>query len=161
MVYKTLHRKLKIVKHEPPRYRLIYYVGDTCLSTVFHFICICVYLCPTLFPYLMVFISLNSNMTGLNTLPTIWYTYMMLVTKYQISTINSYWEKCDEKYLGRTEGRTDDGYLTDLYIHSINAGLRPIIVIIPPLPRRRRGVYCFTSVRPSVRPRYFSSHFSQ
>jgi hypothetical protein len=34
---------------------------------------------------------------------TIWYTYMMLVTKYQISAINSYWEKCDEKYLGRTE----------------------------------------------------------
>jgi hypothetical protein len=25
-------------------------------------------------------------------------------TKYQISAINSYWEKCDEKYLGRTEG---------------------------------------------------------
>jgi hypothetical protein len=29
--------------------------------------------------------------------PTIWYTYMMLVTKYQISAINSCWEKCDEK----------------------------------------------------------------
>ena len=28
-----------------------------------------------------------------------------------------------------------------------------------PAPRRGRGVYCFTSVRPSVRPRYFSSHF--
>jgi hypothetical protein len=28
-------------------------------------------------------------------------------------------------------------------------------------PRRGRGVYCFTSVRPSVRPRYFLSHFSQ
>jgi hypothetical protein len=40
------------------------------------------------------------------TLPTIWYTYMTLVTKYQISAINSYWEKCNEKYLGRT-GRTD------------------------------------------------------
>jgi hypothetical protein len=36
-----------------------------------------------------------------------WYTYMMLVTKYQISAINSYWEKCDEIYLGRTEGRTE------------------------------------------------------
>ena len=34
-------------------------------------------------------------------------TYMMLVTKYQISAINSYWEKCDEKYLGRTDrGKT-------------------------------------------------------
>ena len=30
-----------------------------------------------------------------------------------------------------------------------------------PAPRRGSGVYCFTSVRPSVRPRYFSSHFSQ
>jgi hypothetical protein len=40
-------------------------------------------------------------------LPTIWYTYMMLVTKYQISAVNIYWEKCDEKYLGRTEGRTE------------------------------------------------------
>jgi hypothetical protein len=28
---------------------------------------------------------------------------MILVTKYQISAINSYSEKCDEKYLGRTE----------------------------------------------------------
>jgi hypothetical protein len=47
------------------------------------------------------------NLTGPKTLPTIWYTYMTLVTKYQISAINSYWEKCDEKYLGRTEGRTE------------------------------------------------------
>ena len=45
----------------------------------------------------------SRNLTGPNTLPTIWYTYMMLVTKYQISAINSYWEKCGEKYLGRTE----------------------------------------------------------
>ena len=41
---------------------------------------------------------------GPKTLPTIWYTYMTLVTKYQISAINSYWEKCDENILdGRTE----------------------------------------------------------
>ena len=45
----------------------------------------------------------SRNLTGPKTLPTIWYTYMMLVTKYQISAINSYWEKCDEKYLGRME----------------------------------------------------------
>jgi hypothetical protein len=32
---------------------------------------------------------------------------MMLVTKYQISAINSYSEKCDEKYLGRTDRRTE------------------------------------------------------
>jgi hypothetical protein len=31
-------------------------------------------------------------------LPTIWGTYMKLVTKYQISAINSCWEKCDEKW---------------------------------------------------------------
>jgi hypothetical protein len=49
----------------------------------------------------------SRNLMGPKTLPTIWYTYMMLVTKYQISAINSYWEKCDEKYLGRTEGRQD------------------------------------------------------
>jgi hypothetical protein len=55
----------------------------------------------------------SRNLMGPKTLPTIWYTYMMLVTKYQISAINSDWEKCDEKYLGRTEGRkerrTDEG----------------------------------------------------
>ena len=46
----------------------------------------------------------SRNLMGPKTLPTIWGTYMKLVTKYQISAINSYWEKCDEKYLGRTEG---------------------------------------------------------
>jgi hypothetical protein len=30
------------------------------------------------------------NLTGPKTLPTIWYTYMTLVTKYQISAIDSY-----------------------------------------------------------------------
>ena len=49
----------------------------------------------------------SSNLTGPKTLPTIWYTYMMLVTKYQISAINSYWEKCDEKYLWWTDRRTE------------------------------------------------------
>ena len=37
------------------------------------------------------------NLTGQKTLPTIWGTCMKLVTKYQISAINSCWEKCDEK----------------------------------------------------------------
>ena len=45
----------------------------------------------------------SRNLRGPKTLPTIWYTYMTLVTQYQISAINSYWEKCDKKYLGRTE----------------------------------------------------------
>jgi hypothetical protein len=47
----------------------------------------------------------SRNLTGPKTLPTIWYTYMMLVTKYKISAINSYWEKCDKKYLGWTDRR--------------------------------------------------------
>jgi hypothetical protein len=47
----------------------------------------------------------SRNLTGPKTLPAIWYTYMTLVTKYQISAINSYWEICAEKYLVRTEGR--------------------------------------------------------
>jgi hypothetical protein len=46
----------------------------------------------------------SRNLMGPKTLPTIWGTYMKIVTKYQISAINSYWEKCDEKYLGRTDG---------------------------------------------------------
>ena len=51
----------------------------------------------------------SRNLTGPKKLPTIWHTYryMKLVTKYQISAINSCWEKCDEKYLGRTDrGKT-------------------------------------------------------
>jgi ribosome biogenesis protein Tsr3 len=49
----------------------------------------------------------SRNLTGPKTLPTIWHTYMKLVTKYQISAINSCWEKCDERYLGRTDrGKT-------------------------------------------------------
>jgi hypothetical protein len=51
----------------------------------------------------------SRNLTGPKTLPTIWHTYMKLVTKYQISAINSCWEKSDEIYLGRTEGQTDRG----------------------------------------------------
>jgi hypothetical protein len=38
------------------------------------------------------------NLMGPKTLPTIWGTYMNLVTKYQISAINSCWEKCDKKW---------------------------------------------------------------
>jgi hypothetical protein len=52
----------------------------------------------------------SRNLTGPKTLPTILRTNMKIVTKYQISAINSCWEKYDEKYLGtdgRTEGRQD------------------------------------------------------
>jgi hypothetical protein len=40
----------------------------------------------------------SRNQTGQKTLPTIWGTYMKLVTKYQIFAINSCWEKYDEKW---------------------------------------------------------------
>jgi hypothetical protein len=33
----------------------------------------------------------SRNLMGPKMLPTIWYTYMTLVIKYQISAINSYW----------------------------------------------------------------------
>jgi hypothetical protein len=39
----------------------------------------------------------SRNLMGPKTLPPIWGTYMKLVTKYQISAINSCWEKCDKK----------------------------------------------------------------
>jgi hypothetical protein len=48
----------------------------------------------------------SRNLTDQETLPMIWGTYMKLVIKYQISAINSCWEKCDEKYL-RTNWRTE------------------------------------------------------
>ena len=49
----------------------------------------------------------SRNLTCQKTLPTIWGTYMKLVTKYQIPIINSCLKKGDEKYLGRMEGRTE------------------------------------------------------
>jgi hypothetical protein len=50
----------------------------------------------------------SRNVTGPKMPPTIWGTFMKLMTKYQISAIKSCWEKCDEKYLG-TDGRMDRG----------------------------------------------------
>jgi hypothetical protein len=35
----------------------------------------------------------SRNLTGPKTLPTLWHTYMKLVTKYQIPVIKSCWEK--------------------------------------------------------------------
>jgi hypothetical protein len=61
----------------------------------------------------------SRNLTRPKTLPTIWYTYMILVTKYQISAINSYWEKCDEKYLGRTDRRTEVKQYTSLPLRRV------------------------------------------
>jgi hypothetical protein len=49
----------------------------------------------------------SRNLMGPKMLPTIWSTYMKVVTKYQISAINSGWEKCDEKCLGQIDrGKT-------------------------------------------------------
>jgi hypothetical protein len=65
-------------------------------------------------------VGFYTHWTYIKMLPTIWYTYMMLVTKYKISAINSYWEKCDEKYLGRTEGQMERGktvYPPTVYAH--------------------------------------------
>jgi hypothetical protein len=66
------------------------------------------------------FCPASRNLTNPKTLPTIWYTYITLVIKYQISAINSYWEKCDEKYLGWTEGRTDGVFIHIEYIYTFS-----------------------------------------
>ena len=51
----------------------------------------------------------SRNLRSPKALPTIWGTYMAFVTKYQISAINSYWEKCDKNIVdGRKDGRTDE-----------------------------------------------------
>ena len=39
----------------------------------------------------------SRNLMGPKMLPTIWHTYMKLVTKYQIPVINICLEKCDKK----------------------------------------------------------------
>jgi hypothetical protein len=39
----------------------------------------------------------SRSLMGPKTLPTIWDTYMKLMTKYKIFAINSCWKKCDEK----------------------------------------------------------------
>jgi hypothetical protein len=65
----------------------------------------------------------SRNPIGSKTLPTIWGTYMKIVTKYQISAINMW------------------GYHKWALAHSSSC--------YTPAPRIWRGVYCFTSVRPS------------
>jgi hypothetical protein len=67
----------------------------------------------------------SRNLTGQKTLPTIWGTYMTPVTKYQISAINSYWEKCDKKNIldgrkdGRKDGRTEVKQYTPLPLRGV------------------------------------------
>ena len=52
----------------------------------------------------------SRNLTGQKMLPVIWGTYMKLVTKYQISAINSCLEKCDEKW----------GYMFNVYKNQLS-----------------------------------------
>jgi hypothetical protein len=115
----------------------------------------------------------SRNLMGPKTLPTIWYTYMMLVTKYQISAINSHWEKCDEKYLGRTDGRTDRGKTVYPHPPSGSRGIKKthqnwmnerLLVMCPSMPRllckfKYWNYSVITSVR-SVVKAYHTSHFS-
>ena len=71
----------------------------------------------------------SRNLTGPKTLPTIWYTYMTLVTKYQISAINKLLRKMWRKISwtdGRMEGRTDRGKTVYLPPPS---GSRGIIIV--------------------------------
>jgi hypothetical protein len=96
-----------------------------------------------------------------------------------LTAINSCWEKCDEKlaYMfnvnkNQKVGKQEVGIWwvqkrfpwygvpISCYLHLLFFWLK-FVPYYTPAPRRGRGVYCFTSVRPSVRPRYFSSHFSQ
>jgi hypothetical protein len=57
----------------------------------------------------------SMNPMGSKTLPTIWGTYMKLVTKYQISVINSCWEKGEEKC----------AYMFNVYKNQLKAFLNP------------------------------------
>ena len=61
----------------------------------------------------------SRNLMGPKTLPTIWYTYMTLVIKYQISAIkvtekNATKNILDGRKDGRTEGRTEVKQYTPL-----------------------------------------------
>jgi hypothetical protein len=74
----------------------------------------------------------SRNLNGPKTLPTIWYTYRMLVTKYQISAINNCWEKCDEKW----------AYMFNVYKksvpHIVGSVFWPVRFLLPVC--RRAGV---------------------
>jgi hypothetical protein len=117
----------------------------------------------------------SKNLTGPKTLPTIWHTYMKLVIKYQISAINSSWEKCDEKwaymfnvYKNQQSPQTGSRNLigpktlptiwgtyvklvTKYQISAINS----CCIFIPPLPEGGgRYTVLPLSVCPSVRPSF-------
>jgi hypothetical protein len=133
----------------------------------------CIYKCM-----LNVYKNQQNRQTGsrnLMGLKTIWGTYMKLVTKYQISAINSCWEKCDEKcaymfnvYKNQLSRQTGSRNLTGpktlptiWYTYMMRLGWRWCGCVLmycslfrnftfyTPAPQRGTGVYCFTSVRPS------------
>ena len=55
----------------------------------------------------------SRNPTGPKTLPTIWYTYMTLVTKYQISAIKLL------RKISWTDGRTEVNQYTPLPLRGV------------------------------------------
>jgi hypothetical protein len=67
----------------------------------------------------------SRNLMGPKTLPTIWGTYMKLVTKYQISAFNSCWEKCEEKC----------AYMFNVYRNQLSRHVRFLLPVC-----RRAGV---------------------
>jgi hypothetical protein len=77
---------------------------------------------------------------------------MKLVTKYQISAINSCSEKCAYMF------NVDKNQLSR-QIGSRNMMVPILDLIISPLPEGGGGILIYLC--PSVLPKYFSSHFSQ
>ena len=77
---------------------------------------------------------------------------------FQSSSIHLKIEMVFPNYL-KSSSQSSSGYY---FCHRI---IRCVLTNYTPTPQRGRGVYCFTSVLlsvcPSVRPRYFSLHFSQ
>jgi hypothetical protein len=86
-------------------------------------------------------------------LPTIWGTYMKLVTKYQISAINSCWEKCDEKCAFKSMNET--------VVHCIKCNFSFCVFLLYPRSPKGEGVYCFTSVHLSVQDIFHRIFLSQ
>jgi hypothetical protein len=83
----------------------------------------------------------SRNLMGLKTLPTIWYTYMMLVTKYQISAINSSIGFRNPPKLLLTKRTFDVFILISVKWNRISVQ-NFAIHFYTPAPRRGRGVYC-------------------
>jgi hypothetical protein len=72
-------------------------ISDSCHQYLLRKMCIYVQLCRQ---------TGSRNLTSPKTLPTIWYTYMTLVTKYQIFAINSYFKKMRRKISWTDRGNT-------------------------------------------------------